>query len=207
MKTNLMMSMLLANLLVATVTSAGVEVSFTYHGPRTVHVVKSPDGAKARRSFAVKNLPAETSAAASEIVVERTGDTLTFKTRDGRTLLAEKSPAEFARHAPVKVPYTRARQAFARPVDELLFGLGDLENGRILANGVDEWLRPANVGDGIPYVVSANGWALFWDNDSATRFTDVPGEELPSIPKSPKRSTTGSSTAGTRTAASPRCAS
>lgn len=155
---------------------AGTEIRVTYHGPRAVHVVKVPDGASARKSYAVKAMPPETSAAASEIVVVRDGETLSFRTRDGRTLLSEKGAAVFVRHRPVRAEYTTGSQAFVRPADELIFGLGDLENGRIVANGIDEWLRPANVGDGIPYIVSENGWALFWNNESATRFTDVPGE-------------------------------
>ncbi|MBQ3807450.1 MAG: DUF5110 domain-containing protein [Kiritimatiellae bacterium] len=158
----------------------GVSVSVTYHGPRTVHVRKTPKGATPGRSFAVKDVPPETAAADSLVVVERRADgTLFFKTRAGATLLAEKGPAAFAWHAPgtnAVGQVREARQAFAIPLGEELFGLGDLENGRLRVNGLDERLLPANVGDGIPYLVSEKGWALFWDNASSTRFTDVPGE-------------------------------
>jgi len=156
------------------------QVSVTFHGPRTVHVRKIPDGAAPGRSFAVKDMPPQTKPSDSLVVVERRADgTVSFKTRDGATLLAEKGPAAFAWHLPATnaVRQVRAaRQAFAIPAGEELFGLGDLENGRLRVNGLDERLLPANVGDGIPYLVSEKGWALFWDNASSTRFTDLPGE-------------------------------
>ena len=154
-------------------------VSVTFHGPRAVHVVKAPDGAARGRSFAVKAVPSETSAADSEIVVARGADgALSFSTRNGRVLLSEKGAARFPRHRPVKTEYVGAMQSFSVREGEGLFGLGDLENGRLRANGVDERLVPANVGDGIPYVMGEGGWALYWDNSSPTRFTDVPGDSM-----------------------------
>ena len=140
-------------------------VSVTFHGPRAVHVVKAPDGAARGRSFAVKAVPSETSAADSEIVVARGADgALSFSTRNGRVLLSEKGAARFPRHRPVKTEYVGAMQSFSVREGEGLFGLGDLENGRLRANGVDERLVPANVGDGIPYVMGEGGWALYWDD-------------------------------------------
>ena len=152
-------------------------VSVTFHGVRTVHVVKAPEGAARAKSFAVKAVPKETSAADSLVVVVRGEDgSLSFRTREGRELLSEKGPARFARHRPVKAEYVAATQSFSVRRGECLFGLGDLENGRLVANGVDERLVAANVGDGIPYVMGEGGWALYWDSSSPTRFTDIPGE-------------------------------
>ena len=159
------------------VKAAAYETRVEYHGPRTVHVLKIPKGAAMPKSFAVKNVPPKTDAASSEIAVsEKAPGVLEFRDRRGGLLLAEKDEAEFCVHRRASTVFKRARQEFSIPAGEALFGLGDLENGKILANGIDERLVPANVGDGIPYLLSVKGWAVFWDNSSPTRFTDVPGE-------------------------------
>lgn len=161
----------------SSVVCAGVDVKVTFHGPRTVHVVKTPDGAARAKSFAVKSAPNETAEADSEIVVTRGANgALAFATRGGRVLLSEKGAASFPRRRYVKTEYVCATQSFSVRKGEELFGLGDLENGRLRANGVDERLVPANVGDGIPYLMGEGGWALYWDSASPVRFTDIPGE-------------------------------
>ena len=90
-------------------------VSVTFHGPRAVHVVKAPDGAARGRSFAVKAVPSETSAADSEIVVARGADgALSFSTRNGRVLLSEKGAARFPRRTGVSAQTESTSASFRR---------------------------------------------------------------------------------------------
>ena len=68
----------------SSVVCAGVDVKVTFHGPRTVHVVKAPDGAARAKSFAVKSVTKETAEADSEIVVTRGADGATYFDRHRR---------------------------------------------------------------------------------------------------------------------------
>lgn len=72
--------------------------------------------------------------------------------------------------------HTKVKQAFTLEPDEAVYGLGNLENGRLSQRGVVRKLMPGNVEDGIPFFQSVKGYGLYWDNYSPTLFADNPQE-------------------------------
>ena len=108
--------------------------------------------------------------------LDRASRTFIFFSPDGRLLLAEKADATFADAKIGDVSYVKVGQTFLPSADEALYGLGDLQNGKLNQRGVSAHLTPRNVGDGIPYLASDRGWALWWDNTSPTKFEDRPGD-------------------------------
>lgn len=153
-------------------TVGDIVVTVTRHGPGTLHVTKVPKGRALAKSYAVPALPAETDGGV-RYACDAEG-ALTFYGDDGQVLLREKGAAVFARRRHVKMEHETAAQTFLLPGDEPLFGLGDLQDGKLNVRGTTALLQPDNQGDGIAYVASPRGWSLFWDNASPVRFADDP---------------------------------
>ena len=63
-------------------------------------------------------------------------------------------------------------QAFQLDSDEALYGLGQLQNGKMSQRGQVKNLVQGNVEDVSPFIQSTKGYGLFWDNYSPTVFTD-----------------------------------
>lgn len=108
--------------------------------------------------------------------LDKRSGTFTFQDKDGATILAEKENAYFHDFAYNGKKAIKVNQCFKPTAEEGLYGLGDLENGRLNQRKVKKNLMPANVGDGIPYLASDRGWAIWWDNTSPTLFEDRPGD-------------------------------
>ena len=59
-------------------------------------------------------------------------------------------------------------QAFTLDDDEALYGLGQLQNGKMSQRGQVKNLVQGNVEDVSPFIQSTKGYGLFWDNYSPT---------------------------------------
>lgn len=102
---------------------------------------------------------------------------VSFATRQGRKLLLEQRTAEFEKRSSGKDAGAYVvSQTFLLDPSEAIYGLGNLENGQLSQRGVNRELVPGNVEDGIPVFLSVKGYGLYWDNYSATTFSDSPEE-------------------------------
>ncbi len=63
-------------------------------------------------------------------------------------------------------------QAFKLDADEAIYGLGQLQNGKMSQRGVRKNMIQGNVEDVSPFFQSTKGYGLYWDNYSPTLFTD-----------------------------------
>lgn len=106
---------------------------------------------------------------ALEVSLDEKNGRVSFHDETGRLLLAENSDAQYKI---VRDGDMRARQSFALEPDEALYGLGLLQNGKLSQRGEKRWLLPENTEDGIPFVQSVRGWAIYWDEISPVRFAD-----------------------------------
>lgn len=173
---------------VGAVAAGDLDIGVTFLTPRTVRITKTRAGGTLHKPFeTVTAKPGNVTVRADGDVwatdalvvrLDRAAGTLAFTRPDGTPILAEKGPATLTDDVKNGVAYVRPDQSFAPAADEGLYGLGDLENGRLNQRGEKRTLRPDNVGDGIPYVASDRGWAIWWDNTSPTLFADVPGEAM-----------------------------
>ena len=64
------------------------------------------------------------------------------------------------------------RQTFSLADDEHIYGLGQLQNGRLSMRGLSTTMIQDNRSICIPYFYSSKRYALYWDNYSPTTFTD-----------------------------------
>ena len=63
-------------------------------------------------------------------------------------------------------------QAFKLDADEAIYGLGQLQNGKMSQRGVRKNMIQGNVEDVSPFFQSTKGYGFYWDNYSPTLFTD-----------------------------------
>lgn len=171
------------------VTVGDQDISVEFYTPRTVRVLKTPAGATFSKPFetvnakpgavSVKFEGSETATWSSDALVvklDKKTRLVSFWTPLGERIFGEKENAYFHHVEYGACKAMRVNQCFESAKDEGLYGLGDLENGRLNQRGEKNTLTPRNVGNGIPYVASNRGWALWWDNTSPTQFQDRPGD-------------------------------
>lgn len=165
-----------------------VDIELIYYTPSSVRVVKTPvDKVKNDTSLSVIASPEkvslkvrkdgdkiEVSSACLRSSLNLANGEVSFFTKDGKQLLAEKGNAIFKHVDDAGVPALKVRQDFGLEADEAIYGLGNLENGRLSQRGESRVLMPGNVEDGIPVVQSVKGWGMIWDNYSPTLFSDTP---------------------------------
>ena len=67
-------------------------------------------------------------------------------------------------------------QGFITDKEEGLYGLGQLQNGQMMQRNMSKVLIQGNVEDVSPIFQSTKGYGVFWDNYSATTYTDNENE-------------------------------
>lgn len=70
----------------------------------------------------------------------------------------------------------RVSQRFLLDTDEIIYGLGQQQDGRMNQRGQELYLFNENTKVSIPYITSEKGYGLYWDNPSPTTFSDTPME-------------------------------
>ena len=68
----------------------------------------------------------------------------------------------------------RMKQSFRLDTDEDIYGLGQIQNGKLSMRGVSMNMVQENRSIYIPYFYSTKRYALYWDNYSPTSFADSP---------------------------------
>ncbi len=168
-----------------------IDVEVQFYSPGIVRVIKSPEGENfSKKSFSVIKSPEETS-----FTVQEKGNSVVLKSQKvevnlnlktgkisytdikGTPLLTEKdygvqfTPVEYGKEKTYLV-----RQAFMLEKDEPIYGLGQLQKGKMNQRNQKVHLQQVNSSICIPYIQSVKGYAVYWDNASPTTFTDNPME-------------------------------
>ena len=90
---------------------------------------------------------------------------------DGRPLISEQSVTFTPRKDGPFDSYT-VKQSFMLSPDERIYGLGQIQNGRLNQRGQHFRLLNENMKICIPMFLSSKGYALYWENYSPTDFDD-----------------------------------
>lgn len=108
--------------------------------------------------------------------VNKADGTLRFLTRDGNELLAEQGAPSFSLYeqGADKGDY-RIRQTFTLDKDEAIYGLGQLQTGKMSQRDQAKYLIQSNLEDVVTFFQSVKGYGVYWDNYSPTTFTDNAG--------------------------------
>ena len=161
-----------------------------FYTPSIVRVVKYPQAEMPEeKSLAVVLAPEEVkfnvkvaddvvTLKSSELTVtlDKQGGTVAFADKQGAPLLAEQGAPSFKPcENEVDKGYYRVRQAFRLDKEEAIYGIGQLQTGKMNQRNQQKYLIQSNLEDSSPFFQSIKGYGLYWDNYSPTTFTDNAG--------------------------------
>jgi alpha-D-xyloside xylohydrolase len=131
--------------------------------PESLMVVPS---ATARPAFKVAEREGVVTLSTDRVVarVSLADGAVSFTDPTGKALLTEDSKAA--------APATGVSRRFNSGTDEAFYGSGQHQNAQLNLNGEDVELAQHNMDIGVPFVVSARNYGLFWDNNGITRIGD-----------------------------------
>ena len=167
-----------------TVNAVDIEIQFL--APAVARVIKSPEGvAYEKQSLSVIAKPEKVNFKAdmqdnkivlntSELSVSVDTGTgiVSYFSKDGKSLLAEKSGMQFIDFDDAGTKTYQVYQPFVLDKEEAIYGLGQLQNGKMIQRNMTKNLIQGNVEDVSPFFQSTKGYGVFWDNYSPTLFTD-----------------------------------
>lgn len=172
----------------ATVADKKTDVEVQWYTPNSLRILKTPQGKTVeKKSLSVIALPKDpgikvTTADNESVIMKSKNLTVTLNIRtgvvsyaksDGSLLLKEQennkafTPFDDAGRSTYTV-----YQGFTVSPEEGLYGLGQLQNGQMMQRNMSKVLVQGNVEDVSPIFQSTKGYGVFWDNYSATTYTD-----------------------------------
>jgi alpha-D-xyloside xylohydrolase len=158
-----------------------------FFSPSIVRVLKSPEeSCFTKESLSVIKKPQKTDIdvrldgkdlilESDELLVtlNMNNGTVSFETSTGQPLLSEKeASAEFTKFNDAGNETYSISQSFALEKDEAIYGLGILQNGKMVQRDLEIHMVQNNTQDFVPFFQSTKGYGLFWDNYSPTTFSD-----------------------------------
>ena len=167
-------------------------VSVEFLSPRIVHVVKTQKADSPVAASLVVTMKPEavavkrTEAAAGTTLSSRTLSVsvdaktgrVTFRDRQGETLLAEGDWQLTPLTTALDKGCVRAKANFQLDKDEPIYGIGLMENHKMNQRGEHRRMMQSNLEDFQNVFQSLKGYALFWDNYSPTQIDDTPEQGL-----------------------------
>ena len=158
-----------------------------FYSPSIVRVVKWPQGVMpSEKSLAVVMSPGKTKfkvAETGDAVTLSSGEvSVTLRKADGLAVFADAAGNSLLKEqgAPVFTPiesgadkgYCRVSQAFRLDKGEAIYGLGQLQTGKMNQRDQQKYLIQTNLEDSSPFFQSVKGYCLYIDNYSPVTFTD-----------------------------------
>ncbi len=170
-----------------TTTIRGTAVEVQFYNSSTVRIVKAPQG----RDYTKKSLSVVAEPQTTNFSVKQQGENITLKSKDmqvivntasgalsfltanGQSLLKEKeSGPRFTDFDDAGTKTFSVYQPFVLDTDEAIYGLGQLQNGKMIQRNLTKRLIQGNVENVVTFFQSNKGYGVFWDNYSPTTFKD-----------------------------------
>ncbi len=142
---------------------------------QSLSVVKSPEKVKIKAESTSDGLSVRS--ASLKVDYDTINDCISiFEMVNGKLLISEKGgSSKFSPIDDAGTPSYIVAQTFELSSGEPIFGLGQHRHGLWNQRGSEQHLEQVNMEIAIPMVVSPKGYALFWDNYSATDFSGNEG--------------------------------
>ncbi len=165
----------------------GMNVEITFYNPQTVRIVKYPEGEKLIKTSLSVVKPAEKSnltytekdlyitieSAKLKVQYNTLTGSVSFFDKTGKMLFSEKDyGTQFTPTMDVKKKSYTVRQAFMPEKNEAIYGLGQIQNGKLNLRGQRLVLKNENTKITIPFFQSSKGYGVFWDNYAPVTFND-----------------------------------
>ena len=156
-------------------TMAGIraqEVKVEFMTPAIVHITKGTP----TKSLVVTAKPQDVAVSrqghtykSSELTVRQDAQgQLTFLTAKGKVLLRESGWSLIRRN----MDEWEVKQSFTLDKDEVIYGLGTIQNGKMNRRGEKKRMEQSNLEDFQNVLQSIKGWGIYWENYSPTLFED-----------------------------------
>ncbi|GAA4496571.1 glycoside hydrolase family 31 protein [Hymenobacter ginsengisoli] len=164
------------------------DVEIRFYSPQIVRVLKTPKGGPPRlASLSVIKEPQATALtlASTDSTVTLTSQALRVRLglRRGNVAIDQAAGAPLLHETRAAIRFRpnqgpdagtyAVRQAFRLAPDEVIYGLGQQQNGKLNQRGQRVRLAQHNTSVAIPFFQSAKGYGIFWDNYSPTTFADT----------------------------------
>lgn len=168
-----------------TIGSINYEINF--HTPAIVRIKKWPEkSCFLKESLSVVHQPGKTDFEIKEtanslllkserlqISFDLNNGAISFISPSGETLLNEKdSGSNFTPFDDAGEKTFSVSQRFVLDKQEAIYGLGILQNGKMIQRDLEIRMVQNNTQDFVPFFQSNKGYGLFWDNYSPTTFRD-----------------------------------
>ncbi|MDI3319410.1 TIM-barrel domain-containing protein [Pinibacter soli] len=167
------------------INTKGITTEITFFNNGIVHVKKYPVGNVAEtKSFSVIGKPGKPTVAIIEgkdglqikskniaVIMSMPSGQIKFGNNEGHLYLQENSTS----FSPVKDGNEntfRIKQSFKLERDEAIYGFGQFQNGHMSQRNQQLLLKQENMRIAIPFFQSIKNYGVFWDNASATVFSD-----------------------------------
>ena len=175
--------------LTAVVNDINIEVQF--YSPAIVRIIKSAEGFKYKKeSLSVIKKPVATKLEINQqnnlaivkselmqVTLNLQTGKVSFSGQQGNSIFTEKDyGTQFTAIKDVNKETYNVRQAFMMDKEEVIYRLGQQKNGKMNQRWQKVFMRKDNIKVCIPFFQSVKGYGIFWDNYSATTFTDNPQE-------------------------------
>jgi alpha-D-xyloside xylohydrolase len=138
---------------------------------KSLSVIQKPQRTEFNVNLAGKNLILKSDELV--VILNMNNGTVSFETPTGQQLLNEKEAStEFTEFNDAGNKTYSVSQSFALEKDEAIYGLGILQNGKMIQRDIEVHMVQNNTQDFVPFFQSTKGYGLFWDNYSPTTFSD-----------------------------------
>jgi alpha-D-xyloside xylohydrolase len=164
----------------------GLTIEVQFFTPSSVRIIKSPVGWEHNKtSLSVVAKPQVVKFTANKsgnaivlrsdklrVEIDQGTGVVSFMAQNGQKLLSEKAAPTFKDFNDAGVKTFSVSQAFLLDKDEAIYGIGQLQNGKMSQRGVTKRLIQDINEDVTNVIQSVKGYGLFWDNYSPLTFTD-----------------------------------
>lgn len=169
----------------------GICTEVRFYSPTTVRILKYPQNAiPQKNSPVVLQTPQKVKLTESKsngnyfiksneiaVIIDTNTGKIIFKDPKGNILLKDQGTHFTPRKDLEKDSYS-VKQTFKLDTDEPIYGLGQIQNGKLNQRNQKEKLRQRNTVICIPFFQSVKGYGVYLDNYSPTLFTDTPEETV-----------------------------
>lgn len=170
-----------------TTVTGNTKVEIIFFSPTTVRIIKSPrETAYTKNSLSVIASPENTKLSVKSdkkalhiesdkvsVRLDQTNGTVSFYTKNGNKLLAEKNNSTvFTDFDDAGNKTFSVAQSYVLDSDEAIYGLGQQQKGKMVQRNLTLNMIQGNTDDYVPFFQSNKGYGLFWDNYSPTIFND-----------------------------------
>lgn len=169
-----------------------IDVEVQWFTPNSLRILKTPLGKTVeKKSLSVIAKPNKsgvkiTTSDNNRIVMKSPVLTVTLNTENGIMTYAKTDGTILLKENENSKPFTPMKdadrdaytvyQGFITDKEEGLYGLGQLQNGQMMQRNMSKLLIQGNIEDVSPIFQSTKGYGVFWDNYSATTYTDNENE-------------------------------